>query len=114
MEGVNVAGDIGIAASATIVLGFIYEAVKLLLRHAKTGSIGTLNNVIRDWKGEPARPGHDREPGVPERLRTLEKNVDSILHEFKPNSGSSTKDQLNRVENVLAAIEERLDRIEGN
>lgn len=55
-----------------------------------------------DWYGEPARPGRDAVPGVPARLKAIEK-------ELKPNGGSSMRDAIGRVEQRLAAVETRLD-----
>jgi hypothetical protein len=60
---------------------------------------------MRDWSGEEARPGHDKEPGVMERLNNLDGN-------FKNNGGSSLKDSVDRIEKKLGQIEKRLD--EGN
>jgi hypothetical protein len=60
---------------------------------------------MRDWSGEEARPGHDREPGVMERLNNLDGN-------FKNNGGSSLKDAVDRIEKKLGQIDKRLD--EGN
>ncbi|MEH0951005.1 MULTISPECIES: hypothetical protein [Micromonospora] len=47
-----------------------------------------------DWYGVPARPGRAAVPGVPERLALIEK-------ELKPNSGSTLRDAIGRVETRL-------------
>lgn len=47
-----------------------------------------------DWYGTAARPGVDREPGVMERLKTIE-------GELKPNGGGSLRDAVNRLERRL-------------
>jgi broad specificity phosphatase PhoE len=60
---------------------------------------------MRDWSGEDERPGHDKEPGVMERLNNLD-------GEFKNNGGSSLKDAVDRIEKKLGNIEDRLE--EGN
>jgi hypothetical protein len=44
-----------------------------------------------DWYGEPARAGVDPRPGVMERLKGIES-------ELRPNSGSSLRDAVNRLE----------------
>lgn len=79
----------------------------------------TIRNFFRDWNGEPGRPGHDRIPGVPERLQFLERDnaqqwdaLHEMKAEFKPNHGSTARDAIDRIESVLGAIEERLDRLE--
>lgn len=56
---------------------------------------------MRDWSGEEARPGHDKEPGVMERLN----NIDG---QFKNNGGGSMKDAVDRIEKKLASIDKRL------
>lgn len=57
---------------------------------------------MRDWSGEEARPGHDKEPGVMERLNKLD-------GQFKNNGGSSMKDAIDRIERKLTSIDKRLE-----
>lgn len=56
---------------------------------------------MRDWSGENARPGHDAEPGVMERLNKLD-------GQFKNNGGGSMKDAIDRIERKLTSIDKRL------
>lgn len=56
---------------------------------------------MRDWSGEEARPGRSRVPGVMERLN-------SIDGELKNNGGSSVKDAVDRIENKISTIDNRL------
>lgn len=56
---------------------------------------------MRDWSGEEARPGHDKEPGVMERLNNLD-------GQFKNNGGGSMKDAIDRIERKLTSIDKRL------
>jgi len=63
------------------------------------------DEFIRDWNGEPQRPGHPKTAGVMERLQKIE-------IELKHNGGSSIKDAVKRIEQKLHVIDERLD--EGN
>lgn len=65
----------------------------------------SIENFMRDWAGEEARPGHEEVPGVMERLQKIES-------ELKHNGGTSIKDAVRRIENKLTKIDERLD--EGN
>jgi biopolymer transport protein ExbB/TolQ len=65
----------------------------------------SIENFMRDWSGEEARPGHDEVPGVMERLQKIES-------ELKHNGGTSIKDAVKRIENKLTKIDERLE--EGN
>ena len=60
------------------------------------------DEFLRDWNGEPKRPGHASSPGVMERLQKIE-------HELKHNNGSSIKDAVKRIEQKLHLIDERLD-----
>jgi hypothetical protein len=60
---------------------------------------------MRDWSGEKARPGHDAEPGVMDRLNNLD-------GQFKKNGGGSLKDAVDRIERKLSQIDKRLD--DGN
>jgi len=53
--------------------------------------IETWEAFMEDWKGEEARPGRDRVPGVMERLNDID-------GELKRNGGSSIKDSVDRIE----------------
>ena len=63
--------------------------------------IFTWEGFMRDWSGEEARPGRDAVPGVMERLN-------SIDGELKNNGGSSIKDAVDRIENKISIIDDRL------
>jgi DNA repair exonuclease SbcCD ATPase subunit len=63
------------------------------------------DEFLRDWNGDPERPGHASSPGVMERLQKIES-------ELKHNGGSSIKDAVKRIEKKLTEINERLD--DGN
>lgn len=67
--------------------------------------LDSLENFMKDWAGEEARPGHPAVPGVMERLQKIE-------GELKHNGGSSMKDAVKRIEKKLDEIDTRLD--EGN
>lgn len=60
---------------------------------------------MRDWSGEPAKPGRSAVPGVMERLNRID-------GELKRNGGSSMKDSITRVEKKLEQIDARLE--DGN
>lgn len=77
---------------------------------------------LEDWHGVPERPGFDAIPGIPERLRRLERNaredrrrLEEIVHEIRPNSGGSLKDKVNKttsdVDDVKRLVEARLSEI---
>lgn len=83
------------AAIATV-CGAIIAMITLALMVGKPlRKLLRQNDEFReDWYGIPARPGRDPVPGVPERLRRIEK-------ELHPNGGGTMRDALNRVEQRL-------------
>ena len=83
-------------AAAGVVLGVVFTALTLAAWIGKPlRRLARQNDEFReDWYGTPARPGRDAVPGVPARLALIEK-------ELKPNSGSTLRDAINRVEQRL-------------
>ena len=61
-----------------------------------------LDVFMRDWAGEEKAPGRSAVPGVMERLNRID-------GELKRNGGSSMKDAINRIEQKLSQIDERLE-----
>lgn len=77
---------LGVIMSALALAGLIGKPLRKLARQ---------NDEFReDWYGQPARPGRDAVPGVPERLARMEK-------ELHPNGGGTLRDAINRVEQRL-------------
>lgn len=70
-------------------LGLAWRFVRAVRRVSRK-----VDEFIEDWNGAPERPGHPARPGVMSRL-------DWIEHELKPNSGSSLRDAVNRIEEEL-------------
>ncbi|MFI6333183.1 hypothetical protein ACIBBG_33525 [Micromonospora chersina] len=83
-------------AAAGIVLGVILTSLTLAgLIGKPLRKLARQNDEFReDWYGQPARPGRDAVPGVPERLARMEK-------ELHPNGGGTLRDAINRVEQRL-------------
>lgn len=87
-------------ATVLVALGMLWKLVKRA--HA---AIDNWDTFMRDWAGEPAKPGRSAVPGVMERLNRID-------GELKRNGGSSMKDAITRVEKKLEQIDARLE--EGN
>ena len=62
-------------------------------------------HFLDDYFGEEERPGFPGRPGMQERLRHMEEEMKTISYEMKPNSGTSIKDAINRIEKRLDALE---------
>ncbi|MCT2277983.1 hypothetical protein O7630_34695 [Micromonospora sp. WMMD718] len=83
-------------AAAGVILGVVLTALTLAAVIGRPlRRLARQNDEFReDWYGVPARPGRAAVPGVPERLALIEK-------ELKPNSGSTLRDAIGRVETRL-------------
>lgn len=73
-----------------------------------------LGQVLTDWTGEPGRAGVPPRPGVmerlgaiDERLSALDQRVGKIEHEVHPNSGSSLRDAVDRVDARTARLDDK-------
>lgn len=71
-----------------------------------SGAIKRFIHFLDDYFGEEARPGFEGRPGMQERIRLIEEDVKHISYEMKPNSGTSIKDAIGRIEKRLTALEE--------
>lgn len=78
------------------------------------GTLRKVNEFLEDWRGEEARPGYPGRPGVLQRLVQLEEHVATTSHEVQPNSGSSMKDQLNRIDKAIPDVVSRLEALESS
>lgn len=85
----------GLIAILTAIFRPIIKKVKAML--------DTWEDFMSDWKGAAADDGHDRVPGVMERLNELD-------GEFKRNGGATLKDAVARIEAKLELVDERLDK----
>lgn len=104
---------IATAAVLAALTGIAVFIRKLLIEMRK--SVTALNDI----NGIPARPGFDAQPGVLERLKTIDeklsdqasllenqgkqlaehgKQIADIHHELHPNSGKSSRDILDRLD----------------
>lgn len=62
------------SGALTVILGALALVGRWVLRPL-VATLAGVREFLVDWQGRPERPGHAREPGVPERLRTIEGRV---------------------------------------
>ena len=74
----------------------IHKSIKLVKRFI---------HFLDDYFGEEERPGFEGRPGMQERLKYMESEIACISYEMRPNSGSSIKDAINRIEKRIDALE---------
>jgi hypothetical protein len=86
-----------VTAIGVVGLG-LHKAIKLTKRFI---------HFLDDYFGEEERPGFPGRPGMQERLRMLEFELQTISYEMKPNSGTSMKDAVNRIEKRLEQLEQK-------
>lgn len=59
---------------------------------------GKVEDFVDDWQGTDPRPGVPGRPGVMSRLGAIEERLARVEHELHPNSGSSLRDAVDRVD----------------
>lgn len=100
--------DFGWVLPAAGALIIIAGALAILARGVRW-LLATLNMVrefLEDWRGEEARPGYSKRPGVMERLVHLEEEMRAVKHELQPNSGLSLRDAVDRIETHTGTTQE--------
>ncbi|AEW94583.1 MULTISPECIES: hypothetical protein [Streptomycetaceae] len=95
------AAGIWCAAAVAIAggLALLWRVVRAVRR-----TVHRVDDFIDDWQGVPPRPGVPARPGVMERLDRIEHRVGLVVHEVRPNSGSSLRDAVDRVDQRTARI----------
>lgn len=73
--------------------------------HKATKLIKRFIHFLDDYFGEEQRPGFNGRPGMQERMSIIEEELKHISYEMKPNSGTSIKDAINRIEKRLEKLE---------
>lgn len=77
------------------------------------GTLKKVNEFLEDWRGEEPRAGYPGRPGVLQRLVELEDRLKIVEHESVPNSGSSMKDAVSRIDKAVPGIVDRLTALEA-
>ena len=62
-------------------------------------------HFLDDYFGEEERPGFPGRPGMQERMRIIEQELKCVSYEMRPNSGTSIKDAIARIEKRLEQLE---------
>lgn len=95
---------VAIVGGLLLIAGMVWRTLGKPLHNV----IARLDEFWDDWTGKPARPGRDHQPGVMERLAGIEARqaateqaVEDVRHELRPNSGSSLRDAVDRVEQAV-------------
>jgi hypothetical protein len=73
-----------------------------ILRRARH-VVRRVEEFIDDWQGVEARAGVEGRAGVMARLAQIEHRVDAVVHEVRPNNGSSLRDAVDRVDRRMAS-----------
>jgi hypothetical protein len=97
MESTNFLMMLAATVTAIGVIGVgLHKATKLVKRFI---------HFLDDYFGEEERPGFEGRPGMQERLKYLESEISCISYEMRPNSGTSIKDAIARIEKRLEQLE---------
>lgn len=83
----------GAVVAISGVLALAWRATRSL-RHLAN----RVEEFVDDWQGTAPRPGVPSRPGVMSRLGAIEAKLDGVEHEMRPNSGSSLRDAVDRVD----------------
>lgn len=111
--------SLGGIVGTLLAFGATVGALWLMTRPLRSTAKG-FEQFLEDWNGVPERAGFDAIPGVPERLRTLERNakkdrelLEQINHELHPNSGGSMRDQLDKARNDMDRTAREVEKLGG-
>ncbi len=74
----------------------LHKAIKLTKRFI---------HFLDDYFGEEERPGFEGRPGMQERMLIIEQELKCVSYEMRPNSGTSIKDAIGRIEKRLEQLE---------
>ena len=98
------------ALSPFLGLGLVIWLIRWLIVTAWPW-IRRVTQFLDDWQGTPELPGHPREPGVPERLLTLETRLQRVEYQVQPNGGESAYDAMRL---AVAELDAKVDAYHGS
>lgn len=81
------------AAAIVAALGLLWRLTRGVRR-----VVTRVDEFADDWNGVPARPGVPERLGVMDRLDRIEGRLARVEHELHPNSGTSLRDAVDRVD----------------
>jgi len=102
------------------IAAFVTACTVITIAFVKTSKvIKRIVHFFDDYFGEEGRPGIEPRPGFSERMASIEKSLevgaekfntieyklDKIDYELRPNSGTSLRDAVNRIEQRVEALE---------
>ena len=73
--------------------------------HKTTLLVKRFIHFLDDYFGEEPRPGFEGRAGMQERMSIIEQELKCVSYEMRPNSGTSIKDAINRIEKRLEQLE---------
>ena len=73
--------------------------------HKTTLLVKRFIHFLDDYFGEEPRAGFEGRPGMQERMRIIEQELKCVSYEMRPNSGTSIKDAIGRIEKRLQQLE---------
>lgn len=83
-------------AAVAVALGLLWRLTRGVRRIT-----GRVDEFVDDWNGREGRPGVAGRAGVMERLSGIEDRLARVEHELHPNSGTSLRDAVDRVDVAL-------------
>ncbi|TKS96439.1 hypothetical protein E4U91_36485 [Streptomyces lasalocidi] len=106
-------GSTGVPAVDTIVVwcvaGTALAGILVMLWRLVRGMrrvVMRVDDFVDDWQEVGSRPGVAARPAVMARLDAIESRLTSVEHEVRPNSGSSLRDAVDRVDRRTAQLTE--------
>ncbi|MBC9719522.1 hypothetical protein H9Y04_44190 [Streptomyces sp. TRM66268-LWL] len=78
---------VGLVVASATALPFLWRVVRRSARVVVGGE-----QFLTEWNGTPTQPG------IPRRLAAVEEQLDRMGHELFPNSGTSLRDAVDRLE----------------